>query len=69
MTKEERIAYRKKNIRGYEDLFHKPRRYVLGVWIRAIEAGMKASEELAMMVMTDTQEAFELKGKNKKMKG
>ena len=69
MTKEERIAYRKKNIIGYEDLFHKPRRYVLGVWIRAIEAGMKASEELAMMVMTDTQETFELKGKNKKMKG
>jgi hypothetical protein len=66
VTKQERIDYRKKNIIGYEDLFHKPRRYVLGVWIRAIEAGMKASEELAMMVMTDTQEVFKLKGKRKK---
>lgn len=66
MTKQERIAYRKKNIIGYEDLFYKSRRYVLGVWIRAIEAGMKASEELAMMVMTDTQEVFKLKGKRKK---
>ena len=57
MTKEERIAYRKKNIKGYEDLFYKPRRYVLGVWIRAIKSGMKSSEDLAMMVMTDTQSA------------
>ena len=57
MNKEERIAYRKKNIIGYEDLFNKPRRYVIGVWIRAIEAGMEASEDLAMMVMTDTQSA------------
>ena len=57
MNKEERIAYRKKNIIGYEDLFHKPRRYVIGVWIRAIESKMEASEELAMMVMTDTQTA------------
>ena len=55
MNKEQRIAHRKKNVRGYEDLFYKPRRYVLGVWIRAIESGMKASEDLAMMVMTDTQ--------------
>ena len=65
-TKEELIAYRKKNIIGYEDLFNKPRRYVLGVWIRAIEAGMKASEDLAMMVMVDTQTLYKGKMKGRK---
>jgi hypothetical protein len=55
MTKEERIAYRKKNIIGYEELFNSTRRQVLIVWWDGIISGNKSSEDLAMMVMVDTQ--------------
>lgn len=55
MTKEERISYRKKNIIGYEQLFNSTRREVLTIWYDGIESANKSTEDLAMMVMTDTQ--------------
>ena len=57
MTKEERIAYRKKNIIGYEELFNSTRRQVITVWWDGIISGNKSTEDLAMMVMVDTQTA------------
>ena len=55
MTKEERIAYRKKNIIGYKELFNMTRREVIGYWIAALDKGDNMASDMAMMVMVDTQ--------------
>ena len=52
---------RKKNIIGYEELFNSTRRQVITVWWDGIISGNKSSENLAMMVMVDTQTSGQAK--------
>ena len=56
MTREEKIAHRKKNIIGYEELFNSPRREVIGFWLDAEEREDDKAYGMAMMVMEDTQD-------------